>query len=81
VAEFLLDLCIIDTGSCTLKLPYDKTLIAGRLGMMPQSLSRSFNRLRGIGVTIAHDQAAIADVERLRAYVLQDRSSPWSQAQ
>lgn len=81
VAEFLLDLCTVDTGSCTLKLPYDKTLIAGRLGMMPQSLSRSFNRLREIGVTIAHDQAAIADIERLRAYVLQDRSSPWSQAQ
>jgi CRP-like cAMP-binding protein len=81
VAEFLLDLCTVDTGSCTLKLPYDKTLIAGRLGMMPQSLSRSFNRLWEIGVIIAHDQAAIADVERLRAYVLQDRSSPWSQAQ
>jgi CRP-like cAMP-binding protein len=60
VAEFLLDLCTVDTGSCTLKLPYDKTLIAGRLGMMPQSLSRSFNRLREIGVIIAHDQAAIA---------------------
>ena len=81
IAEFLLELCNVEAGSCTLKLPYDKTLIAGRLGMMPQSLSRSFNRLRGIGVTIAHDQAVIANVERLKTYVLQDRSSPWSQAQ
>ncbi len=81
VAEFLLELCTVDTGPCTLKLPYDKTLIAGRLGMQPQSLSRSFNRLRDVGVTIAQTQAAIADVDRLREYVFQDRSSPWSQAQ
>jgi len=59
-----------------LTLPYDKTLIAGRLGMQPQSLSRSFNRLREIGVTIAQNQAAIADVELLRDYVLRDRSTP-----
>ncbi len=81
VAEFLLELCTVDSGPCTLKLPYDKTLIAGRLGMQPQSLSRSFNRLRTVGVTITQYQAAIADVGRLREYVLQDRSSPWSQAQ
>ena len=81
VAEFLLELCPVENGTCTLKLPYDKTLIAGRLGMQPQSLSRSFSRLRDVGVTIAQTQAAIADVDRLRAYVLQDRSSPWSQSQ
>lgn len=81
VAEFLLDLCNVETGSCTLKLPYDKTLIAGRLGMQPQSLSRSFGRLQEIGVTIAQTQAVISDVDRLREYVLQDRSSPWRQAQ
>ncbi len=75
VAEFLLELCTVDTGSCILTLPYDKTLIAGRLGMQPQSLSRSFNRLREIGVTIAQNQAAIADVELLREYVLRDRST------
>jgi CRP/FNR family transcriptional regulator, dissimilatory nitrate respiration regulator len=81
VAEFLLELCTVDSGSCTLNLPYDKTLIAGRLGMKPQSLSRSFSRLQECGVTIAQTQAVIADVGRLRQYVLQDRSSPWSQAQ
>lgn len=79
VAEFLLELCTVESGPCTLKLPYDKTLIAGRLGMQPQSLSRSFGRLQDIGVTIAQTQALVADVARLKAYVLQDRSSPWSQ--
>lgn len=77
VAEFLLELCDRDSGSCTITLPYDKTLIAGRLGMQPQSLSRAFNRLEPQGVKIAHNQATIADVEMLREYMLEDRSAPW----
>jgi len=81
VAEFLLELCIADDGSCTIRLPYDKTLIAGRLGMQPQSLSRAFNRLEGIGVKISHNQATIADVGKLRSYTLEDRSSPWRKAE
>jgi CRP/FNR family transcriptional regulator, dissimilatory nitrate respiration regulator len=81
VAEFLLDLCSCETGSCTITLPYDKTLIAGRLGMQPQSLSRAFNRLERLGVKIAHNQATIADIEKLREYMLEDRSAPWRKAE
>lgn len=81
VAEFLLELCLREKGSCTITLPYDKTLIAGRLGMQPQSLSRAFNRLETQGVKISHNQATIADVERLREYMLQDRSAPWRKAE
>jgi CRP/FNR family transcriptional regulator, dissimilatory nitrate respiration regulator len=62
VAEFLLELCVCDTGSCTITLPYDKTLIAGRLGMQPQSLSRAFNRLEAQGVRISQNMATIADI-------------------
>jgi len=74
-------LCVVQSGACTIKLPYDKTLIAGRLGMQPQSLSRAFARLREQGVTISQNQAAIANVESLQEYVLEDRSAPWSKAQ
>jgi CRP-like cAMP-binding protein len=81
VAEFLLELCDAKSGSCTIKLPYDKTLIAGRLGMQPQSLSRAFNRLESQGVKIAHNQATITDVESLREYMLDDRSAPWRKAE
>lgn len=77
VAEFLLDLCECQNGACTITLPYDKTLIAGRLGMQPQSLSRAFNRLEPLGVTISHNMAAIDDIDKLREYILEDRSSPW----
>ncbi len=77
VAEFLLELCEVECGSCTITLPYDKTLIAGRLGMQPQSLSRAFSRLEQQGVKISHNLAMIADVSVLRAYTMEDRSAPW----
>ncbi|WP_353348278.1 Crp/Fnr family transcriptional regulator [Aquicoccus sp. SU-CL01552] len=69
VAEFLLDLCDGDGGSCVVKMPYDKVLIAGRLGMKPESLSRAFARLRRSGVTIEKNQARIESIEQLRDVV------------
>lgn len=66
VAEFLLDLCPPDAESATVILPYDKLLIAGRLGMQPESLSRAFLRLRDHGVRISQSNAVIASVSRLR---------------
>jgi CRP-like cAMP-binding protein len=77
VAEFLLELCDAQKGACTITLPYDKSLIAGRLGMQPPSLSRAFNKLEEVGVKISQNQAEVADVARLRDYMLEDRSAPW----
>lgn len=74
VARFLASLCPVKQGSCTIGLPYDKALIAGRLGMKPESLSRAFARLRHVGVRVEQSAAAIADVERLRGYASEDRS-------
>jgi CRP-like cAMP-binding protein len=81
VAEFLLDLAPVSEGDCAVILPYDKVLIAGRLGMKPESLSRAFARLKEKGVRISQNHAAIEDVARLQAYVGQDRSAVWSRAQ
>lgn len=72
VAEFLLDLAHCPAGSCEVTLPYDKALIAGRLGMTPESLSRAFARLRKHGVTIRHNIASIADVVGLRDVIGED---------
>lgn len=69
VAEFLLDLCPPDTDCATVTLPYDKALIAGRLGMKPESLSRAFIRLRDCGVRVNQTNATIASVPVLRAMV------------
>jgi CRP-like cAMP-binding protein len=68
VAEFLTSLCPVDGGAYTVELPYDKSLIAGRVGMKPESLSRAFGRLREFGVNIEKNIAAISDVQRLRDF-------------
>ncbi|SEW25853.1 cAMP-binding domain of CRP or a regulatory subunit of cAMP-dependent protein kinases [Aliiroseovarius sediminilitoris] len=72
VAEFLLALCDGTSEDCTIQLPYDKVLIAGRLGMKPESLSRAFSRLGTYGVRIDKSSAIISDVQRLRDYARDD---------
>lgn len=66
VAEFLADLADCDEGGCKVTLPYNKTLIAGRLGMKPESLSRAFARLRDHGVRIDANIVRIEDLAELR---------------
>lgn len=78
VAEFLLQLADCTSGSCEVVLPYDKVLIAGRLGMKPESLSRAFARLKDQGVTIKHNVASIADLDALRDYADEDPAQSWS---
>ena len=72
VAEFLLNLCDCEAGDCEVVLPYDKMLIAGRLGMKPESLSRAFTRLKPIGVKINRNHAEISDISVLRDYSVSD---------
>jgi len=80
LAEFLLDLAAGPEGACAVLLPYDKTLIAGRLGMKPESLSRAFAKLRDVGVRVRQNQAAIADVVALRRFAETDRGDAWGGA-
>lgn len=79
VADFLLELTKSPFGSCSVQLPYDKVLIAGRLGMKPESLSRAFSKLREHGVRIQQNSAEIDDVESLRIYAERDRAMSWHQ--
>lgn len=78
LAAFLIAQAPVDEGSCAFSLPYDKVLIAGRLGMKPESLSRAFAKLRQTGVVVSRNHIAIADVERLHAYV--DAEKPLGEA-
>lgn len=78
VAEFLLELCPDGAESATVVLPYDKVLIAGRLGLRPESLSRAFARLREHGVTIRNANAAIASVGALRALLAAAPADAWT---
>ncbi len=72
VAEFLVSLCPEKDGSAAIMLPYGKALIAGRLGLKPESLSRAFARLRSVGVDVHSSHVAISDVARLRCLAADD---------
>ncbi|MGG7568542.1 Crp/Fnr family transcriptional regulator [Rhodovulum sp. DZ06] len=77
VGEFLLELAGTRSGACTVHLPHDKSLVAGRLGLKPASLSRAFARLKEAGVAIHNAEAEIADVAVLEAFVERDRAEFW----
>lgn len=75
VAEFLASLSVAEQGHCAVALPYDKVLIAGQLGLTPESLSRAFARLRSIGVVVDASHVVVRDVAKLRQLANDDRSS------
>lgn len=75
VAEFLASLSAKEQGQCTVVLPYDKILIAGRLGLTPESLSRAFARLRTIGVVVNASNVTVADIAKLRQLAADERSA------
>lgn len=77
VAEFLMTLADCEQGKCSVTLPYDKALIAGRLGMKPESLSRAFVKLRSVGVTVNRSSADIENLEDLADYAEGDPAEAW----
>jgi CRP/FNR family transcriptional activator FtrB len=54
-------------GPVTLTLPVEKALLATRLGMSPENLSRAFANLRSAGVKTSGGTVMIADMAELRA--------------
>lgn len=67
VAAFLARMSSETTGPVTLNLPVDKALIAGRLGMQPETFSRSLSKLKKLGVESTGHRIVIEDIARLRA--------------
>ena len=78
LAEFLVELAEGHDNGARLPLPYNKTLIAGHLGIQPESLSRAFARLRDHGVRIDGSHAIIENIEALRELASQDKGQPWT---
>jgi len=75
VAEFLASLAPVDHGPCVIALPYDKVLIAARLGLKPESLSRAFAKLRSIGVAVHASHVAVSDLGKLRQLAADERGT------
>lgn len=72
LASYLLSLTVKHEGATLLRLPYNKTLIAARIGIRPESLSRAFNTLQTIGVTVRTQDVSIDDVARLAEFCRDD---------
>lgn len=68
LAKFILSLCPAGAESCGVTLPFDKRLIASLLGVTQETLSRSFARMREVGVRTDARVVFIEDIERLQAY-------------
>ena len=75
VAEFLASLAPVETGAYDIALPYDKVLIAARLGLKPESLSRAFAKLRAVGVAVHAAHVAVNDVGKLRQLAADERAA------
>lgn len=65
VARFVLSLCEAERCS-TVVLPYEKRLLAARLGLQPETLSRALLRLRDWGVEVDASTVRVADLGALR---------------
>jgi len=75
VAEFLASLAPVEHGSCVIALPFDKVLIAARLGLKPESLSRAFARLRSVGVAVHASHVTVSEVAKLRQLAADERGA------
>lgn len=73
LSNLLLSLAARRGGPAHVVLPGNRSLVAGMLGVAPQSLSRSFAALRAVGVSGDGREVAIADLNRLREVA--DRSA------
>lgn len=66
VANYLLTHCPADGKAASFRLPYQKSLLAGKLGLAPEALSRAFSMLRNHGVSVRGRLMHIGDPEALR---------------
>jgi CRP/FNR family transcriptional activator FtrB len=71
LAVYLLSLSPNQAGNTTaLRLPFDKRLLAARLGCRQENLSRAFAALRNLGVETHGARVILHDIARLRDYAL-----------
>ena len=76
VGCFLLQICgNRREGSVTFQFPYEKALVAGRLGMTPETFSRSLNQLTSLGVETQNTYVTIHNIEQLQARVCEHCSA------
>lgn len=69
LASFLLALAKDQEGSAQVRLPITKAVLASRIGIAPESLSRALGRLKAVGVESHGREVVLTDLEALRRLV------------
>lgn len=72
LGAYLLALAPQRNGSTTVKLSVERQLLAARLGMTPESLSRAFVQLKPFGVSANGRQIYITNLDQLRTFCKYD---------
>ena len=72
LAAYLLSLTPKTEGAAIVTLSEERRLIAGRLGITPESLSRAFGTLKDQGVSGRGASVKISDLAKLRAFSRED---------
>jgi len=68
IAGFFVKQTPLTSGAARIALPYEKALIASRLGMKPESFSRALGKLEELGVLVERESVSISDIARLAAF-------------
>lgn len=68
LAAYLVRLMRAHGGACEITLPVRKHVIASFLGMKPESLSRAFAGLQGVGVVVDGDRVSIKNQAALERF-------------
>ncbi len=68
IADFFVKQAGAASGAARIALPYEKALIASRLGMKPESFSRALGKLAELGVVVERDSVSIPDLQQLAAF-------------
>lgn len=68
LGDYLLALVEGRQGRQLVRLPHAKSVIAARIGIRPETLSRHFAMLQDVGVWVRGNQVEITDVGRLAAF-------------
>ncbi|MCP1727187.1 CRP/FNR family transcriptional activator FtrB [Natronospira proteinivora] len=72
LGSYLLSLADTDQQSGVVELPEQRGMLARRLGMTPENLSRAFNRLQDSGVRSRGRQVMLDDIPALREFCAYD---------
>ncbi len=76
---FLLRLCHTQVGGAkTLTIPVEKHILAAYLGMKPETLSRSQQQLKSLGISVSGHVMTVNHIERLREFVCNNCSESGS---